>query len=195
MQDLQRGEKLVLEIGLPPPDTGERRGGADHRPLAGDGAVFRLDAPDRRDDVAVDPIGALDRLERGRMLLQQFAPACDALVGDQEIDIVPERLGELRLRVDEVHDLHFGLEPRRVLLEACARDAAPRRLGPHSVDAVLEVRDRRQDRIRLHQRMAGRARLPAPALALRRDGTGRGDLRERKAVILRECRARCDHQR
>jgi hypothetical protein len=47
--------------------------------------------------MAVDAVGALDRLERGGMLLQQFAPARDALVGDQKIDIVPERLGELRL--------------------------------------------------------------------------------------------------
>ena len=40
MQDLQRGEKLVVEIGLPPADTGERRGRADHRPLARDVPYF-----------------------------------------------------------------------------------------------------------------------------------------------------------
>ena len=34
VQDLERCEKLILEIGLPPPDAGERRGRADHRPLA-----------------------------------------------------------------------------------------------------------------------------------------------------------------
>ena len=34
LEDFQRGEELVAEIALPPADAGERRGRADHRPVA-----------------------------------------------------------------------------------------------------------------------------------------------------------------
>ena len=53
----------------------------------------------------------------------------------------------------------------------------PRRAASGHIPSMqfLKSATAAQDRIRLHQRMAGRARLAAPGLALRRDGTGRGE--------------------
>ena len=66
----------------------------------------------------------------------------------------------------------------------------PRRAasGHMPLDAVLEVGGGGQDRIRLHQRMAGRAGLPAPVLARVRRAREPvvAPAAERKAVILRD---------
>ena len=64
--DLQRGEQFVAEIVLPAADAGERRGRADHRAVADLRAVVRFDAPDRRDDMAVDAVGSLHGVEMTR---------------------------------------------------------------------------------------------------------------------------------
>ena len=45
MQDLQRREKLVPEIGLPAADAGERRGRADHRPVADHACRISISTP------------------------------------------------------------------------------------------------------------------------------------------------------
>ena len=59
--------------------------------------------------MAVDAIGLLHRIERRAML----APACarpsrDARVAHQAVEIVPERLGELGLRIEQIHDPQIG---------------------------------------------------------------------------------------
>ncbi len=172
MEDLQGRQEFVLEIGLAAADAGERRGRADHRAVAADGAVFGLDAPDRHDRVTVNAIGLLDRREGRLVFSEDLAALGDALVGHELIDIVPERLGELRLRVHQVHDAQVGFEVCGELVETRARDVAPRGVRPHPLDAVLEIGDRRQDRLRRHQRMARGAGLAAPRLGLRRNRAG-----------------------
>ena len=62
-ENFQRREKLVAEIILAAADAGERRGRADHRAFADLGAVVGFDAPDGGDEMAVDAIGLLDRVE------------------------------------------------------------------------------------------------------------------------------------
>src|SRR5436190_15055752 len=105
MQDFQRGKELVAEIGLPASDTGERGRRAHHRTLAARGGEIGFDAPDSGDDVTVDAVGLFHRVESRGMLRQYFAAARDACISDEEIKIVPERAGEFRLGVEELHDL------------------------------------------------------------------------------------------
>ena len=142
MQDFEGRQKLVAEIGLPPPDAGERRGRADHRAVAAHGAVVRLHAPDRGDDVAVDAIGLLDLIEHRLVFGQQLAAAGDALIVHQDVEIVPERLGELRLRVHQIHDAQVGREAADMLVIGGARDAALLRERPKAFEALLEIRRR-----------------------------------------------------
>ena len=139
MQDFQRGEKLVAEIGLAAADAGERRGRAQHRPVAAERAVVRLDAPDRGDDVAVDAVLLLDLVEDGLVLGEDLAAAGDARVAHQDVEIIPERLGELRLRIDQVHDAQIGRQPCGVFLEARARDVALGGQRPQPFDAGFEI--------------------------------------------------------
>src|SRR6185503_14234879 len=68
MQDLERREEFIAEIGLTTADAGQRRGRAKHRPVAAEGAVVRLDAPDRGDDIAVDAVLLLDLVENSLVL-------------------------------------------------------------------------------------------------------------------------------
>ena len=180
MQDFERGQKLVAEIGLPPPDAGERRGRADHRAVAAERAVVRLHAPDRGDDVAVDAIGLLDLVEHRLVLGQQFAAAGDALVVHQDVEIVPERLGELRLRVHQIHDAQVGREAaahacRRWRARRCASAPSGHRPSRHCSKFAAAC----ADRARLHQRMAGRARLAGPFARRRRRGRDGRDRRLR----------------
>ena len=114
LEDFQRGQKLLAEIILPAADAGERRGRADHRTLAAERAVIGLDAPDRGDDMAVDAVGSFHRIEGRAIFFQQRAALRDALVVHQEVEIVPERLGELRLTVEQIHDPQIGRQPRGI---------------------------------------------------------------------------------
>ena len=45
MENFQRGEKFVAEIILPAADAGERRGRADHRPVAADACRSWISTP------------------------------------------------------------------------------------------------------------------------------------------------------
>lgn len=64
------------------------------------------------------------------MLSEQLATFLDALVGDQEVQILPRRLGELGLGIELVHDLEIGGKPGDRLVERGSRDAASGGLGP-----------------------------------------------------------------
>ena len=92
LDQFDRGQEFVSEIILPPPDTGERRGRTQHRALTHHGRVFRLDAPDRRDHIAIDAVLAFHRIEGRAIFGEHSAPARDALLAHQNVEIVPERL-------------------------------------------------------------------------------------------------------
>ena len=117
MNDFERRKEFLPEIILAPADAGERRGRLQHRALADRAAEIRFDPPDRRDDVAVDPIGFLHRREYRLVFRQNLPSAGDAGVVHQKIEIIPQRLRELRLGVEQVHDVEIGLEIPRVGLE------------------------------------------------------------------------------
>src|SRR5579862_197141 len=95
LENLQRGKKLVAKIALPASDAGKRCGGADHRAAPALRAVSCFHAPDRGDGVAVDAERALDGVEGRAILVDERPPLRDTVLGDQNVEIVPERLGEL----------------------------------------------------------------------------------------------------
>ena len=162
LENFQRGQEFLAEIILPAADAGERRGGADHRTFAAKRAVIGFDAPDRGDGIAVDAVGPLHRVKSAAIFFKQRAALLDALVRHQDIEIVPERFGEFRLVVEQIHDPQIGRERARIGLEDASRNAAPRRRRPQPLDAAMEICRRRADRLGGHQRMAGSARFPAP---------------------------------
>ena len=110
----------------------------------------------------IDPIGALDRGKHRGILREQLATAGDALVADQDVEIVPGRFVELRLGVEQIHDAQIRRQPGGVVLEGVAANAAPLGRWHQSRDAVAEIGGGGADRVRRHQRMARRAGLPAP---------------------------------
>ena len=160
--DLERGEQFVAEEILPAADAGERRGRADHRPVADLRAVVRLDAPDRRDDMTVDAVGLLHPVERRAVLGEDGAAIGDARVGDQDVEILPGRLAELGLRVEQVHDPQVGRDAGHELVEHLARNVALLRQRPDAFEAGAEIRRRRPDRGSAHQRMTGGAVFAGP---------------------------------
>ena len=161
-ENFHRGEKFLAEVFAAAADAGERCGRAQHRAVAALGAVIRFHTPDGGDDVPIDSVGALHRREHRSILGQQLAAARDALVADQEIEIVPGRFVELRLGVEQIHNAQVGRQPCGQLLERFAADAAPFGQRLHAGDAIAEVGGGRADGVGRHQRMAGGARLPAP---------------------------------
>ena len=120
--------------------------------------------------MAINPGDFLHGIEHRLVLLKQLAAALDARIGDQDVQIVPECLGKLRLLVQQVHDAQIRREIVRRLLEGRARDAAPLRVRPQAGDAIGEVGCGGADRIRGHQRMTGGAQFAAP---LANSGCGR----------------------
>src|SRR5205807_5232741 len=79
-EDFQRGKKLLAEEVAPATDAGERCRRTDHRAAADLRAVVGLDAPDGGDDVAVDPVGLLDRVEDGAIAGENRAAILDAIL-------------------------------------------------------------------------------------------------------------------
>ena len=176
-QDLQRREKLLAEIILAAADAGERRRRADHRAVADLDAVIGFDAPDGGDEMAVDAIGLLDRVEDLAMLREHRAAILDARVVDQDIEIVPERFGELGLGVHQIHDPQIRRQTRRIRVEDRARDAAPLGLRPEPAEAAAEIGRRRANGRGRHQGVTGGAGFAAPFRGCRR---GRGGGRRRR---------------
>ena len=150
----------------------------------------------------IDAVCALHRRENRGILRQQLAPARDALIAHQEIEIVPGRFVELRLGVEQIHDAQVGREPCRQLLERLAADAAPLGQRLHAGDAIAEIGGGGADGVGRHQRMARGARLPAPfarrtalSLSLCRNRRLRGGLKyPAQPVVFRQslsARLRC----
>jgi hypothetical protein len=67
--------------------------------------------------VAVDAVGLLDRVEGRAVLGENRAPVLDAVVVHQNVEIVPERLRELGLGIEQVHNAQVGGEPREIGIE------------------------------------------------------------------------------
>ncbi len=120
LENLERGEKFLAEIVLPPADAGERRGRLHHRALAALRAEIRLDSPDRRENIAINPVGFFNGVERLAVLCDGEAPGGDTVFVHEIVEIVPDRFLELGLPVQKIHDLEIGREPAASPHRRCA---------------------------------------------------------------------------
>jgi hypothetical protein len=116
-------------------------------------------------------------------LRQHFLATRDARVADQCVEIFPKRLGELRLRIQKIHDAQVGREIARERDKILLRHAALCGIRPHAGDAVRKVGRRGADRFDRHLWMAGCASLAAP---LARAAGQRGGLRLRRRRVLEQ---------
>ena len=62
--------------------------------------------------MTVNPVGLLDRVKSGAMARQDCPAVGDALIAHEDVEIIPYRFGELRLRIHEIHDAQLWREPR-----------------------------------------------------------------------------------
>src|SRR5579864_7302320 len=112
--------------------------------------------------MTIHPVILFNSFEHGPMARQHFLPAVDPLLGQEQIEIIPERHLEFSLSVEVIQQLQIGLEPCGRGVEGLARDPARIGAGPKSLDALWKVLCRRADGVRGHQRVAGSSRAPAP---------------------------------
>jgi hypothetical protein len=178
VQDFQRREELILEIFLAAADAGQGRGGIQYAAVAHHRRIIRFDAPDRRDRIAVDAIGLFHRVELRLVGGQHLAALGEPVVVHENVEIVPDRLGEFRLRIHQIHDPQIGREAGGETLETGLRDVAACGIRPHRSHALIEIGGSLADRARGHQGMAGGAVLAAPWR--RRVAGGRRRLRLRR---------------
>ena len=108
-ENFQCGQKLLAKIILATTEAGQRGGRTDHRALADLRPVIGLHAPDGGDEVAIDAIGFLDRIEGGAVLGENCPAVLDAILVHQDIEIIPERFGELGLGIEQIHDPQIWL--------------------------------------------------------------------------------------
>ena len=87
-------------------------------------------------DVAVDAVGFLRRIELRLVFGEDLAALGEAVVVHEDVEIVPDRLGEFGLRIHQVHDAQIGLEACGEALEILLGDVAPCGIRPHRGDAV-----------------------------------------------------------
>ena len=61
-------------------------------------------------DVAVDAVGFFHRVELRLVFGEDLAALGEAVVVHEDVEIVPDRLGEFRLRIHQIHDAQIGRE-------------------------------------------------------------------------------------
>src|SRR4029077_20275734 len=139
--------------------------------------------------MAIHAIGPLRSIEGLPISFEQRAALLDAVIGHQDVKIIPKGLGELWLIVEQIHDPQVWRKRSGIGLKGTSRDAAPRRCRPQPVDAGVGTCGSRADRLGGHQRVAGAARVATPlrrGLCGGRKGPGGAD----RAIA---CVLRCDH--
>ena len=123
LQQLQRGEEFAAEERLSPAEARERRQRHQQRPLAEHAAVVALHAPHRDDGGGIHAIGLRYPAQQFGVRSQHGLSIAYALLVDQGRQIVPQRRGELGLRVQQVQHAHVGGQALGVRIEAGRRDA------------------------------------------------------------------------
>ena len=63
--------------------------------------------------VAVDAIGLFGRVELRLVFGEDLAALGEAIVVHEDVEIVPDRLGEFGLRIHQIHDAQIGRQARR----------------------------------------------------------------------------------
>ena len=124
LEYLQCRQEFLAEITLPAPNACERRGRTEYRAFADERAVVGFNAPDGREDVAIDTEGPLNGVKRAAIFFKQRAALLDAVVRDEDVQIVPEGFGELRLVIEQIHDPQIGRQRSGVVVKHASRNAA-----------------------------------------------------------------------
>ncbi len=116
-ENFQCREKFVAEIVLPSSDTGKRRRRTDDRAFTDLRSVIGFHAPDGGDEVAIDSVRLLNRIERGAVFGENGLAVLDPVLIHQDVEIIPNRLGELRLGIEQIHNAQIGRQSRNARLE------------------------------------------------------------------------------
>jgi hypothetical protein len=101
----------------------------------------------------------------------------DPLVADQHVEIIPDRLREFGLRIQEIHDAQIRREPRYLPLEQGAGNTAPLGQGLALREARPEIAGRFPNSRSAHQGMAGSPGFATPVSGI--DGRGSGGQKRR----------------
>ena len=64
-------------------------------------------------DVAVDAVGFFHRVELRFVLGEDLAALGEAIVVHEDVEIIPDRLGEFGLRIHQIHDAQIGRQGPR----------------------------------------------------------------------------------
>jgi hypothetical protein len=96
------------------------------------------------------------------VLREDGAAVRDPLLAYQQVEIVPERLGEFGLGVEQIHDPQIRREAGDIGVEHGAADAAALGQRPQPLEAAAEIGRGGTDRLRRHQRMIGGPGFAAP---------------------------------
>src|SRR5262249_22866501 len=124
IDDLDRVQQLLAEIGAPAPVIGERGERRDLREIATAFTVVALDAPERHDEARLHAKAPRDLLQQRAVLSQALSPLVEAIGRHHEIDILLE--GERGLRLMPIK-LQYTLDRVR------ARERALHRLCAHAL--------------------------------------------------------------
>ncbi len=135
LHDLQRRIDLrpgVFGLGSGADQGGERM---DHILVAGLLAVIRLNPPNGHEDVAVDPVACLKRIEQGLILHKLFLAFLQPLGGDGPVDIFADRLDVFRLISGGLDHFGVGLKSLEGAIERGAGDARSLGRRPQALHA------------------------------------------------------------
>ncbi len=110
LQQLQGGEELALEERLAAPVAGQGRQRGQQRTLAEDPPVVAFHAPHRHHRVLVHAVARGHLVEQLVVLGEHRLAIADPLLVHQTGQVVPQRGGELRLRVEQVEHAEVGLQ-------------------------------------------------------------------------------------
>ena len=138
LQDLQRDQQFVAEVGVAVLGVGQRRQRADRVPLVLHRAVGRLHPPDRQDDPALDLEALLDRVEQAAPFGLLAQPRRGALRRGERGHIGAHRLGLFRLARGRRDHARIGRDAGEGQVEGLPRDALGLRVLPKLGDEFLE---------------------------------------------------------
>ena len=67
--------------------------------------------------MAIDSVRLLNRIERGAVFGENGLAVLDPVLIHQDVEIIPNRFGELRLGVEQIHNAQIGRQSRNARLE------------------------------------------------------------------------------
>ncbi len=140
----QRVEQFGFPIGAPARlAPGQRRQRRDHRPhvfrIDDDVAERRLHAPQAEQGVAIDAVILFQPRQQAGIFVRAFLAGDDPPIGTAAVDVLPDLLGEFRLRALLLEHAGVGRERVHHAVIGRLRDAAADRAGAETGDPMGEA--------------------------------------------------------